>query len=64
VKPPLLLLCACILAWCLFLASLLTALFLEGRVIDEAERDLPTDRRPSWISLNSYRLKAGRIDYD
>ena len=48
----LLLVVACILAWCLLLASVCTALVLWEEIIDEVERDLPFDRRPSLISWN------------
>jgi hypothetical protein len=42
----------CLLAWCLFLASISSALFLDQKIIAGIEKDLPIERRPSLISLN------------
>jgi hypothetical protein len=50
-KAPLLLVAACVIAWCLFITIVCTGLILEGEIIDE-ERDLPFDQRPSLTSWN------------
>jgi hypothetical protein len=30
----------------------LSRFIIDGKIVEEAERDLPTTERPSWISLN------------
>jgi len=42
----------CILAWCLFVACLCSALWLEEKIIAEVEQGIPIDQRPSVTSLN------------
>jgi hypothetical protein len=42
----------CIVAWCLFLTFICSALFLEQKIIADVEKDLPIERRPSLTSLN------------
>jgi hypothetical protein len=34
----------------------LTAVTLQYKIVEEAENDLPFDKRPSWIWLNGKRI--------
>jgi len=42
----------CILVWCIFLTCLLSAIWLEQKIIAEVEQDLSVSQRPSWNRLN------------
>ena len=46
-------LAACILTWCLFIASICTAMFLDQKICNEVEEGIPMAQRPSVTSLNS-----------
>ena len=45
----------CILAWCLFVACICTAFFLDQKIADEVEQHLPIEQRPSLTWLNGRR---------
>ena len=46
----------CVVAWCIFLLCVCTAITLEQKVIEEAEKDLPFNKRLSWTTLNGRRV--------
>ena len=47
---------ACILTWCLFIASICTAMFLEQKICNDVEEGIPMAQRPSLTSLNGCRV--------